>query len=297
MRLTDFEALSFDCYGTLIDWEAGIGAVLARWAREQGLSVSAEELLEEYARAEARQEEQTPEALYPEILGAAMRSLGASLGVDVTAEQSERLAMSVADWPAFPDSTGALAALSSRYKLVILSNVDRRSFANSNARLGVRFAAVITAQDAGSYKPSLRNFEILVKTVRGLGVAQGRLLHVAQSLFHDHVPARSLGLPTVWIDRRGEHAGWGATPPPGVVVTPRLDLPINGGVRGCVLGGGHRLSDPEPPVRSRRSTRDTFADVSPEAREVTRRPPLRSPARQQPSAPRRPTDGCPTGVC
>jgi 2-haloacid dehalogenase len=225
MKLSDFEAISFDCYGTLIDWEAGIGAVLAPWARDQGLSVSTEELLEEFARAEARQEAQTPEALYPEILDAAMRSLGASLGVEVTAEQSARLATSVADWPAFPDSPGALAELSSRYKLVILSNVDRRSFAGSNARLGVRFDAVITAEDVGSYKPSLRNFEVLVETVRAMGVAEGRLLHAAQSLFHDHVPARSLGLPTAWIDRRGERAGWGATPPPDVVVTPDWTFP------------------------------------------------------------------------
>jgi 2-haloacid dehalogenase len=225
MNLTDFEALSFDCYGTLIDWEAGIGAVLAPWAREQGLSVGSEELLEDYARAEAREEEQTPEAPYPDILRAAMRSLGASLGVDVTAAQCERLAKSVGDWPAFPDSPGALGALSSRYKLVILSNVDRHSFAGSNARLGVRFDAVITAEDVGSYKPSLRNFEILVRTVHGLGVKPGRLLHVAQSLFHDHVPAQSLGLPTVWIDRRSELAGWGATPPPGVAVTPDWTFP------------------------------------------------------------------------
>jgi 2-haloacid dehalogenase len=225
MKLSDFEAISFDCYGTLIDWEAGIGAVLSPWARDQGLSVSTEELLEEFARAEARQEAQTPEALYPEILDAAMRSLGASLGVEVTAEQSARLATSVADWPAFPDSPGALAELSSRYKLVILSNVDRRSFAGSNARLGVRFDAVITAEDVGSYKPSLRNFEVLVETVRAMGVAEGRLLHAAQSLFHDHVPARSLGLPTAWIDRRGERAGWGATPPPDVVVTPDWTFP------------------------------------------------------------------------
>jgi 2-haloacid dehalogenase len=225
MHLTDFEALSFDCYGTLIDWEAGIGAVLARWAREQGLSLGAKELLEEYARAEAREEDQTPESLYPEILRAAMRSLGASLGVDVTTEQSDRLATSVGDWPAFHDSPGALTALSSRYKLVILSNVDRRSFARSNARLAVRFDAVITAEDVGSYKPSLRNFEMLVNTVRGLGVEPGRLLHVAQSLFHDHVPARSLGLHTVWIDRRAELAGWGATPPPGIEVTPDWTFP------------------------------------------------------------------------
>jgi 2-haloalkanoic acid dehalogenase type II len=225
MKLTDFEALSFDCYGTLIDWESGIADVLVPWARARGLDLAAEDLLERYAGAEARQEERTPEALYPEILGAAMRSLGASLGLEVTADESERLAMSVGEWPAFPDSPGALAALSTRYKLVILSNVDRRSFARSNARLGVHFDAVITAEDVGSYKPSLRNFEALLEGVRGLQVAEGRLLHVAQSLFHDHVPARSLGLPTVWIDRRGELAGWGATPAPGAIVTPDWTFP------------------------------------------------------------------------
>jgi 2-haloacid dehalogenase len=220
LNLTDFEALSFDCYGTLIDWEAGLAAVLTPWAREHCLTVSTGELLERYAAAEARHEEETPGAVYPEILAAALRSLGAAFGVDVSPEESQRLATSVADWPAFPDSPGALAALSERYKLVILSNVDRQSFAGSNARLGVRFDAVITAQDVGSYKPSTRNFEILLSTVSALGVADGRLLHVAQSLFHDHVPARRLGLPTVWIDRRGARSGWGATPAPSIAVTP-----------------------------------------------------------------------------
>ena len=220
MRLTDFEALSFDCYGTLIDWEAGIAAVLTPWARAHRRGIGIEELLERYAAAEARQEVDTPEALYPEILAASMRNLGAALGIDVTAAESERFAASVPDWPAFPDSPGALAALSARYKLIVLSNVDRGSFAGSNARLGVRFDAIITAQDVGSYKPSIRNFQTLLSGARDLGVADGRLLHVAQSLFHDHVPATSLGIPTVWIDRRGDRSGSGATPSPGVAVTP-----------------------------------------------------------------------------
>ncbi len=220
MRLTDFQALSFDCYGTLIDWEAGLAAVLTPWAREHRLTVSTGELLERYAAAEARHEEETPGALYPEILAAALRTLGAELGVEASSEEGRRLATSVAQWPPFPNSPDALAALSERYKLIILSNVDRQSFAGSNARLGVRFDAIITAQDVGSYKPSTRNFETLVATARELGVADGRLLHVAQSLFHDHVPARRLGLPTVWIDRRGARSGWGATPAPGIAVTP-----------------------------------------------------------------------------
>ena len=111
MRLTDIDALSFDCYGTLIDWEAGIAAVLSPWARAHHLHLSVEELLERYAVVEARQEELTPRALYPDILDAAMRSLGTALGIDVTAEESERLATSVPDWPAFPDSPSALARL------------------------------------------------------------------------------------------------------------------------------------------------------------------------------------------
>ena len=220
MSLTDFDALSFDCYGTLIDWEAGIAAVLEPWAREHGIGIGVAELLEQYAKAEERQERETPAALYPDILAAAMRSVGEALGAEVSQADGDRLANSVADWPAFPDSQAALAALSARYKLVILSNVDRRSFAGSNARLGVRFAAIVTAQDVASYKPSPRNFEELLATARGLGVPDGRLLHVAQSLFHDHVPAKRLGLPTVWIDRRGAEKGWGATPPPSAVVAP-----------------------------------------------------------------------------
>jgi 2-haloalkanoic acid dehalogenase type II len=225
MNLTDAEAFSFDCYGTLIDWEAGIAAVLSPWARAHHLDVSVEGLLERYAVAESRQEELTPRALYPDILDAAMGGLGTSLGVDVSAEERERLAVSVPDWPPFPDSPSALARLATRHRLVILSNIDRASFAASNARLGVRFDAIITAQDVGSYKPSLRNFEMLVQTVRAMGVGEGRLMHVAQSLFHDHVPAKRIGLPTVWIDRRGERSGWGATPPPGIEVEPDFTFP------------------------------------------------------------------------
>ncbi len=220
MRLADFDALSFDCYGTLIDWEAGIGAVLTPWAADHGVTLTTEQLLERYARAEAQEEERTPAARYPSILGAAMASVGEGLGVHVADADRVRLATSVPDWPAFPDLAAALDELSRRYKLIILSNVDRASFAGSNARLRVQFDAIVTAEDVGSYKPSPRNFEALLDTARELGVEQARLLHVAQSLFHDHVPAKSLGLCTAWIDRRGDRGGWGATPPPGIEVQP-----------------------------------------------------------------------------
>jgi 2-haloacid dehalogenase len=225
MKLTDFEALSFDCYGTLIDWEAGLAAVLVPWARERGLTLTAEQLLTEYAGLEAAVEAEGPAQLYPDVLGRSMRLLGATLGAEVTSEDAARLAGSVPDWPAFPDSRDALLALGKRFDLIIVSNVDRASFAASSTRLGATFASVITAQDVGSYKPSPRNFDALAAEAARLGVGPGRLLHVAQSLFHDHLPAKQAGLPTVWINRRHDRPGWGATPAPPAPVTPDWEFP------------------------------------------------------------------------
>jgi len=220
MELRDFEALSFDCYGTLIDWEAGIVAVLGPWAAAAGTAVTDEQLLADYAMHEAAAEAEMPAAVYPEILAESMRRLGAQLGIAVSADDAARLGSSVPDWPAFRDSAAALAVLATRFKLVILSNIDRTSFAGSNARLGVTFDAILTAQDIGSYKPSARNFDALLARTATMGISDGKLLHVAQSLFHDHVPAKAVGLPTVWINRRAERDGWGATPPPPADVTP-----------------------------------------------------------------------------
>ncbi len=225
MKLSDFEALSFDCYGTLIDWEAGLSAVLVPWARERGLSLTAEQLLTEYAPVEAAVEADHPALPYPEILARSMRLLGGKLAADVTDQDAARLARSVPDWPAFPDSRDALSVLGKRFKLIIVSNVDRASFAASSTRLGATFASVITAQDVGSYKPSQANFDALTAEAARLGIGPGRLLHVAQSLFHDHVPAKKAGLPTVWINRRHDRPGWGATPQPPAPVTPDWEFP------------------------------------------------------------------------
>jgi 2-haloacid dehalogenase len=225
VRLRDFDALSFDCYGTLIDWETGIAAVLRPWADARGLPMTDEQLLAAYGRHEAQAEVDHPTDLYPRILARAMRDLGAELGVPVGDDEAEALAVSVPDWPAFPDSAEALERLSRRYRLIILSNVDRASFAGSNERLGVTFTSVLTAEDIGSYKPSPRNFEALALEAGRLGIPEGRLLHVAQSLFHDHVPAKAAGLPTVWINRRHDNPGWGATPEPPSGVTPDRKFP------------------------------------------------------------------------
>ncbi|MGN6031694.1 MAG: HAD family hydrolase, partial [Thermomicrobiales bacterium] len=161
----------------------------------------------------------------PDVIAAAVRRTGDAYGIAVPDELAAAVGASVPEWPAFPDSADALARLQKHVRLIILSNVDRASFAGSNARLGVTFDAVYTAQDIGAYKPSARNFDYLLAHIGDLGVAPGRLLHVAQSLFHDHVPAKAKGLPTVWIDRRGAREGFGATPPPPVDVVPDWTFP------------------------------------------------------------------------
>ena len=236
MELNQFDALSFDCYGTLIDWETGLAAVLGPWARSNGITLNDEALLAAYSGHEARAEADHPSEVYPEILARAMRDLGRDLGVPVADEEARALGRSVAAWPAFADSHAALTALGERYRLIILSNVDRGSFAASNRRLEVAFVTVLTVEDIGSYKPSPRNFGALLTEARRLGV-EGRLLHVAQSLFHDHLPAKQAGLPTVWINRRHDRPGWGATPAPAAGVAPDWEFPSMAAFTAAALSG------------------------------------------------------------
>ena len=225
LDLTRFEALSFDCYGTLIDWETGIAAVLAPWAREHGLDTGDEELLLAYAGHESAVQRERPATPYPEVLAAAFRRVGDELGAPVPDAWARRLGDSVPDWPAFADSADALARLAGHYALIIVSNVHRAGFAGSNRHLRGDFAAIITAEDVGAYKPAEPHFRALDAALPGLGVARDRLLHVAQSLFHDHVPARREGLPSVWINRRHDRPGWGATPEPDGDWAYALELP------------------------------------------------------------------------
>ena len=214
MDLSKYTALSFDCYGTLIDWEAGILEVLRSWATECGLDVDDDRLLAVYGDHESATEREHPSSLYPAILAEAFRRTGRTLGVAVDEAWAARLGESVPDWPAFSDSAAALAALAERYRLIIVSNVHRAGFAASNMRLQGDFAAIITAEDVGAYKPADNHFRVLDRALVDLGIERDRLLHVAQSLFHDHVPARRHGLASVWINRRHDRSGWGATPEP-----------------------------------------------------------------------------------
>ena len=202
-QLTDHSVITFDCYGTLVDWETGIWEALQPLlGGNQRGDVTREEALEAFNLHEADQQAATPALGYPGVLERVHRSLAGHLGVPTTGSLDEAFGASVPNWPAFPDSAAALRSLSERFDLVILSNVDRAGFAASSALLGFEFDAVYTAEDIGSYKPDLANFEYLLTHVAAdLGHCKEDILHAAQSLRHDHIPARSIGLDNAWIDR------------------------------------------------------------------------------------------------
>ena len=222
MRYDDFRVLSFDCYGTLIDWETGLLAAFRPWRARGGAAVSDDALLAAFARHETAVQGARPALRYPDILAAVLEAISEEFGAPATAAERAAFGDSVGDWPAFPDSAAALAALARKYRLCILSNVDRASFARSEARLGVAFDFVFTAGEIGAYKPDPRNFRFLIDSLAAAGVAKERVLHVAQSLYHDHAPARAAGLRGVWIDRRAGRAG-GAAPPAGAGYDARFE--------------------------------------------------------------------------
>jgi 2-haloacid dehalogenase len=214
-----FDVLTFDTYGTLIDWEAGILAALAPVLSAHGAHEDDEALLERYARHEAAVEA-GPYRSYRDVLGATLNALGVELGFVPGAGEVAAFADSVGDWPAFPDAPAALARLHERFRLAVITNCDDDLFARSEQCLGLSFDAVITAQQARAYKPATAGFELAFAR---LEVPRARILHVAQSLFHDHVPAQALGLHSVWVDRRSGRAGFGATPP--ASAAPDLTVP------------------------------------------------------------------------
>jgi 2-haloacid dehalogenase len=216
--MNNFRVLTFDCYGTLIDWESGLFAALQPLLTRSAVDLSRDAVLATFAQHESRQEAATPAMRYSELLCDVHAQLARAWGVAPVASESQAFGASVGEWPAFGDTVAALRHLKQRYKLVILSNVDRASFAATLPRLGVTFDAVFTAEDIGSYKPDPRNFAYLIEHLAAMGLARGDILHTAQSLFHDHAPANAAGLASAWIDRRQDAQGWGATsaPPPGV---------------------------------------------------------------------------------
>jgi 2-haloacid dehalogenase len=214
-----FEVLTFDCYGTLIDWETGLWKALQPIVATHHIDLSPDKALEIYGELEP-EAERGEYREYKNILRTVLERLGARLGFVPTADESQRFSTSVRDWPAFPDSPLALQALKKKFKLAIISNIDDDLFAFSAQRLQVKFDWIITAQQAKSYKPSLNNFHLAFERI---GLPRDRILHVAQSLFHDIAPAKALGLSTVWVNRRHGKKGFGATPP--AQAQPDLEVP------------------------------------------------------------------------
>jgi len=215
MNYNDFKFLSFDCYGTLIDWESGI------WNAFQPLihfnkrdDLTREKVLRNFALLESEQQKKTPSMLYPEILFNVHMQFTKQHDLKSNESLDKEFGDSVKHWPAFPDSADALRILKKKFKLVILSNVNTKGFASSNRWLGVEFDEIYTAEDVGSYKPTLANFDYMFQNIeKKYNEKPQSILHVAQSLFHDHVPAKHFDMTTVWIDRQNLNNGgnWGAT--------------------------------------------------------------------------------------
>jgi len=202
LNFDQFKVLTFDCYGTLIDWETGILNVLRPVLAERGV-------------AEAGQYKP-----YRAVLSEVMVNIAQQFGFFLKPHEFTTLADSLADWPPFDDTVEALKALKSRFQLGIISNVDDDLFESSNKQLKIEFDHIVTAGQVGAYKPSLKMFEAALEKI---GQPKENVLHVAQSLFHDHVPAQQLGLSTVWINRRHNRPGSGATPT--AEVTPDAEFP------------------------------------------------------------------------
>jgi len=224
MAAVDFaaiQALTFDCYGTLIDWERGILAALRPLVGQYGVQLDDDGILERYARLESALEA-GPYRPYRQILAEVVRGLGAELGFAPSEAEAASLADSLGSWPPFPDTVEALRRLSARFQLGIISNTDDDLFAQTAQRLAVTFTWVTTAQQAHAYKPSLAPFELALGRLAAAGVERTSVVHVAQSLFHDHVPAQQLGLASVWVNRRHGRSGGGATP----LTTARAQLEV-----------------------------------------------------------------------
>jgi len=185
MKLTDFKALTFDVYGTLIDWESGMVAGLKPLTDRVGHALTRDQILEAHAFHESTTQAQTPGKIYSQLLATTYRRLAEEWNVEVTWAECLIYGASVEHWPAFPDSAEALAYLKQHYKLIVLSNVDNASFSHSNTKLGVTFDGVYTAEDVGAYKPSDANFDYMLTNLTRLGICKQHILHTAESMFHD----------------------------------------------------------------------------------------------------------------
>ena len=223
LDLTRFKVLTLDCYGTMIDWETGIFSALRPILTAHGKKIPDSALLELYSELEASAEASAEKGeflRYRDALQSVVRGFGERLGFSPTDAEVRSLPESLANWQPFPDTVEALRKLKSRYQLAVISNVDDDLFASTAPKLGVVFDHVITAQQAQCYKPCIRMFELAEERIR---VSRERWLHVGQSIYHDVIPAQSLGIATVWVNRPSPRSGAGAAT--AAAGTPDLEVP------------------------------------------------------------------------
>jgi len=207
LDFTRFEFITFDCYGTLIDWETGILGAMKPVLKRHGVQATDTQILEAYGAIESVLEAGEYRS-YREVLRLAVREFGERFGFKPELNEIPAIEESQREWLPFPDTVAALQALSKRFKLVILSNIDDELFAFTRPLLQVAFHDVITAQQCRSYKPSLNNFHTALKR---LGTTPDKVLHAAQSRFHDVAPAREMGIASVWVNRHHGQTSDGAT--------------------------------------------------------------------------------------
>jgi 2-haloacid dehalogenase len=221
--LGSFKALTFDCYGTLIDWDTGISDVVSPWLGDMQSAVPPDLVVSTFALMQARHQQIRPTLLYPEVLRRSWRDIEEQFGWDASSERADAFAHSVRSWKPFSDTVESLRYLARSYKLGILSNVDNASIASTLKLLAVPFSTVVTAEDVKSYKPGLPHFEEAIRRFAALGIQKSEILHVAQSKHHDMIPGRQFGLTTVWVNRRFGKKGTGAT----LAASAEPDLTVN----------------------------------------------------------------------
>ncbi len=207
MDFSSVRLITFDCYGTLIDWETGILAAMRPLFSRNGRHISDAQILEQYGEAELELE-LGPYLRYREVLARAVQKVGSRLGVKITGDEGQNFAESLTRWEPFPDTVAALQALAKRFRLGIISNVDDDLFAVTRTKLQAPFDLVVTAQQIQSYKPSLKNFQ---ETLRRSGLKKEEILHAGQSVLHDIIPANFLGIRNIWVNRPSIRPGAGAT--------------------------------------------------------------------------------------
>jgi putative hydrolase of the HAD superfamily len=207
LQASDFDAVTFDVYGTLIDWEPSIIAFLKNWAAQSGLDRSDEDLLMSFDRARAEIQKERPAHLYPEVLRRCFDRISVGHGVKIDAAIREQFAMTPHTWPAYADSHEGLVTIQREAKVGALSNIDNASLQSSCKRLNFRFDLIVTAEIVGAYKPDWPHFRIAVAELAALGVRRERILHVGQSLRADITPANRMGIKCAWVNRPGRLLG------------------------------------------------------------------------------------------